>query len=194
MNSFLFVISYLSIAVWLIPPFRQYKTPYFLYFLILALSDPLNITSFYIFHSGIWTGNVLASCFSVIALLKLQKIKRNIIPLTIYVAVIFFLLISINMNGMRILTALNLFLILLFFANDFVVSLKNNVSINLFYIVIILYNMANFTKIIFSLSYAKNRFLYFSATTFFQIFIAVYFSFCNVKNSKQLLLFGKETV
>jgi len=182
------------VAVWLIPPFRQSKTRFFLYFLILALSDPVNIGSFYIFHTGIWTGNVLTSCFSLITLLETQRIKKNIILIIIYVAIIFYFLINSNMNGMRLLTGINLFFVLLLFANDFVISLKNNASINLFYIAVLLYNMTNFTKVIFSFSHIKTGFIYFYITTFFQIFIALYFSFYNVKNSKCLALFGKETV
>jgi hypothetical protein len=159
MNSFLFAISYISIAAWLIPPFRQYKTSYFLYFLVLALSDPLNIISYYVFHSGIWIGNVIASCLSVVALLKPEKIKKNIIPLIVYISIIFYLLFNTDMAGMRILTGVNMFFILIFFANDFVVSLKSNASLNLFFVVIMLYNIANFTKVVFSLSHVKTGFL-----------------------------------
>jgi len=193
MQIFLLAISYLSVVVWLIPPIRQYRTRYFLYFLVLALSDPINISSFYIFHTGIWTGNVLTSCFSLIALLKRQRIKKNLTPIAAYIFIVFYLMYNTNMNGMRILTGINMFLILLMFVNDFVVSLKYHASINLFYIAVLLYNIANFIKVIFSFSHVKTGFIYFYITTFFQIFIAVYFSFFNVKNSRRLSLFSSET-
>jgi hypothetical protein len=37
------IIIYISILIWLIPPFKQLKGGYFLYFLILGYSDPLAI-------------------------------------------------------------------------------------------------------------------------------------------------------
>jgi len=39
-----------SLLAWLLPPFKQYKTKYFLYFLILAFGDPTVILLHYLFQ------------------------------------------------------------------------------------------------------------------------------------------------
>src|ERR1035437_9359451 len=46
-------IVYFSILIWLLPPFRQLKGGYFLYFLTLGYSDPLVFLFLKLFHLNV---------------------------------------------------------------------------------------------------------------------------------------------
>ena len=46
------LLFFVSIFVWLIPPFKQYKGKYFLFFLILSCIDPINLLFLFIIKTA----------------------------------------------------------------------------------------------------------------------------------------------
>jgi hypothetical protein len=66
------IILSISIILWILPLFKQFKTEYFLFFLILALADPVKTTIGFLFH-------LIANRFSwVVALLLLSSLIKNL--------------------------------------------------------------------------------------------------------------------
>src|SRR5665647_628075 len=53
-NIITILIGYSDLAVWLFPPFKQFKGGFFYYFLILAFMDPLVTTGYALFKVNIF--------------------------------------------------------------------------------------------------------------------------------------------
>jgi hypothetical protein len=71
MRTVIILIS-ISIVLWILPLFKQYKTEYFLFFLILALADPVKLPLSFLFH-------LVANRFSwVVALFLLSSLINNL--------------------------------------------------------------------------------------------------------------------
>jgi len=68
MIKFVYVL-YLSMFIWMLPPFKQYGTKYFVYFVLMAVSDPLAILTakytditvmqFFLFIMGVQLSSIL---------------------------------------------------------------------------------------------------------------------------------------
>ena len=66
------ILLTISIILWVLPLFKQYKTEYFLFFLILSLTDPVKTTLGLLFH-------LISNRFSwVVALLLLSSLIKNL--------------------------------------------------------------------------------------------------------------------
>jgi hypothetical protein len=169
------IIFYLNIAAWLLPPFRQKGCKYFLYFLILALSDPIFTIIDWFYPTDSTTYYVFISTMLLIVLLRKKFL---------YLLLIFIIILNIYLNNLeiRIFTFVIHFVILLYFLKEFVVIISEESKIIIFNLVLVLYEASIIFK--FAASYlAIAGYLYFYITTAFEIFIAVFFTIYNEKNS-----------
>ena len=101
------IIYIFNTVAWLLPPFRQRGCKYFLYFLILALSDPVfglidwihpsNATPYYLFVS---------------TLILIILLKKKILLFSLVIVV--FLSIYLSNSEIRLFTSLVHFMILLY--------------------------------------------------------------------------------
>jgi hypothetical protein len=55
------IIYIACIIVWAVPPFRQYKTKYFPYFLALAAADPVKVLLKTMLNVEMWQGHVMST-------------------------------------------------------------------------------------------------------------------------------------
>lgn len=108
-----------SIAVWLFPPLKHRNTEYFLYFLILALSDPVKLILLKTIHTPNHVFSIMFGILLVAVLLK--KTNKRIV----------FLILSLVLPpAMFLLNAPPCFLY--FYYNNFVLYSAFN-SFNSFY-------------------------------------------------------------
>jgi len=174
------IIFYFNVAAWLLPPFRQWDCKYFLYFLILALSDPIILiaeslgtfdsTPFYLF----------VSTFILIALIR--KISLFLILIIDLIASIY-----LTFPEIKVITFLIHFVILLFFLREFIIIISTDSKIVIFYLILVLYEASVLFK--FAASYMEVAgYLFYYITTAFEVFIAVFFAIYNEKNSPVIKL------
>jgi hypothetical protein len=172
------IIFYLNIAAWLLPPFRQKGCKYFLYFLILALSDPIYTIIDWFYTTDATTYYVFISTMLLIVLVRKKYL---------YLLLIFIVLMNFYLNNLeiRVFTFVIHFIILLYFLKEFIVIISEESKIVIFNLVLILYEASIIFK--FAASYlAIAGYLYFYITTAFEILIAVFFILYNEKNSPAL--------
>ena len=176
-----YLIAIANTFIWLIPPFRQYRTKYFLFFLLIAVSDPLAITlwkSFQIIPSLVY---LIMNLFLLCSLLKIHYLKIvSAISLTII------LILFQNVFKHAQIDLLNTFMniiILVVIISDFLRYIVENDAISLFYVFLISWELSMVLKYLVSKTDLIQGPVLFYITTFFQIFFGIIFSFVNI-NSK----------
>ena len=65
-----YIIAYTNVFIWLIPPFRQYRTKFFYFFLILGLTDPVIFIFWRLFEISPRIIYPLSALFLILTLLK----------------------------------------------------------------------------------------------------------------------------
>ncbi len=174
------IIFYGTLIAWLFPPFRQRGCRYFLFFLILALSDP----GWYILNQMHYRDS--SFYYLVVSTLLLTAVfrKRQLLLLLIPV---FFAGFYLNAPEIRIFTIIFHFILLIFFLRELILIISRESRIVIFNLVLLLYEASVLFK--FSASYFITAgYLFFYITTAFEILIAVFFSFINEKNSPVIKL------
>jgi len=190
MITVLYVILYTSIVTWAFPPFRQHKTKYFYFFLILALSDPIHITLGRLLGVNRSYYYLSVTLLLVLSLIEF-KVKKQILLGSFFVLIIIFTsLMGDTKVGYAVFVACQV-VILIFFLRDLFIDIRENENINLFYIVMILYIVSIIIKMVFYIVYQSTGYLYLFITNIFQLLIGIYFICYNVNNSRRILLFKK---
>ena len=179
------VIVTISILIWLLPPIRQFRGGYFFFFLILAISDPLNliITEFSNIHPLYL--HLIISVLLVFSLYNFQFFKKNwIIALiiTAFLSIIFFFSLQVIIITMAII---HLILIAIFL-NRATIYLQNFQIINLFFLILILYEASIISKVMVLLFNFSIGRIYYDLTSFFQILVGLYFTFLTLESSPKI--------
>ena len=175
------IIVYVSIFFWILAAIRQYKGNYFYYFLILALSDPINI--FCVSFIGVTQGWV----HSVAGLLLVYSVGYNNNEFRKYlilniIVILVFLSILIVLSNLRYLILATHMMILAKFLKIAFVQLHNNSKLNLFYLALIFYEITiviNFIDLITGVSIGITFFYIILA---FQIILAIFFTIFREEN------------
>lgn len=169
------IIFYLNIAAWLLPPFRQKGCKYFLYFLVLALSDPIFTVIDWFYPTDSTTYYVFISTILLIVLFR----KKFLYLMLIFIILMNFFLTNLEI---RVFTFVIHFIILIYFLKEFIVIISEESKIIVFNLVLVLYEASIIFK--FAASYLSIAgYLYFYITTAFEILIAGFFTLYNEKNS-----------
>jgi hypothetical protein len=174
------IIFYFNILAWLLPPLRQKGHKYFLYFLILALSDPVRALLNLIHPFDATSYYLVISTLTLIAILR--KKFYYILLLLVALIIIFF-----NNYEIGVFSFLVHFVIILLFLKDLIILISGENVINIFNLVLVLYEASVLFK--FAATYFSiGGYLFFYITTAFEIFIAIFFTIYNEKNSPVIKL------
>ncbi len=183
-----YLLFFISILIWFFPPFRQYKTEYFLFFLILAVADPVGaLLNIFLAVKPIHE-NLVVTFLLIIALIDGKQLKKN----WIIVILSFLILLAAMLNlplidsyGIKILlSSIILFIIL----KNSLLYFNKNQTVNLFFLIFILYEITIIIKYIYTASRTHTGIIYFYTTSFFELFIGIYFCFFNKENSPKFRL------
>jgi hypothetical protein len=169
------IIFYLNILAWLLPPFRQKGCRYFLYFLILAVSDPLFTVIDYFHQTDSTFLYLVVSILILMVLFRKAYLSLLLIPV---------ILLGIYLSNLEIraFTFIVHFVILLYFLKEFILLISDKSRILIFNLILVLYEASIMFK--FAATYlAIAGYLFFYITTAFEIFIAVFFTVYNEKSS-----------
>lgn len=191
-NETIKTIYYFLIIAWVIPAFRNHNTEYFIYFLILAIVDP--VANLYRFLFDVQIPLYFYSLFFVLLFMSVVKWHQK-------KYVYFYLLLSLGFLGIFSIIENNIYVklippfifnLLVFF--QFMRLFAKNVyltgTFNFFFLVLIFYQLTCVMKILVVILRAENYYNFFLITGLAQILIAIFFSFFNV-NSKSIQYYLK---
>jgi hypothetical protein len=175
--------------LWIIPPFKQYKTGYFIYFLILAFADPVKLVLQLLFHlksNGITLVVALLLISSLITTIKIKRILYSV-SLIVFVLLIFFG----SYNKLFMCSACVIHIIIF---GRIIINLMNRFfhlqSLNLFLFLLIFYEsicIFKYIAVIFSNETGPISWIIGGYT---QMLFAVLFAFINI-NTKEFPILRK---
>lgn len=175
-------ITYLSSIVWLLIPIRQYKTRFFLFFLLLGLYDSVFISAYYLFKVDISVLYLLGSCLLLYAVLFNINVRTKYI-ITIFIFIIC-VIVAIYFPTMIVLLQLMIHLLIFFsFLKIFTISYSDTRKLSAFFLILLSYEFSLLFKFFIYLTEFEIGMMYFHLTTVFQILIGIFFLFINEKNS-----------
>lgn len=172
------LIQYLSILIWLVPPIRQYKTQYFTFFLILALSDPILYSIYLIF--GIQALRFYP-IMTFLLIISFSNIKKHFLWITSSLVILILTYIFNNDPTRLYFLCIILFTVVLFqIINKLIQILIQKRLLNLFLSLLLFYTLINELKFIaIALNLSQGSISYYLAT-FTQIFFGITFSFITI--------------
>ena len=185
----IFIISVISGIISIFIPIKHWKTRYFNYFLVFAFMSTFSFLIQEIFNSTFMNYFLIAGDFySFIFLTQFTQTKKHhfIVLGVCFAVVLIAYVVDLRMFEiweMLIINILSLVFIIINFLNY---SIKNK-KITLFYIIFVLFQTINVIKFINIISYSNIGFFYFYASTYFLIFIGIFFLFVNEDTNKFIL-------
>ncbi len=189
MNIPLIFVS-LSICVWIFPPFKQYKSDFFYFFLIQALSDPIKLVALYLLHIHPQIFSLAFALFLISSLMQNCKQIYFFIILSILSTVVF-LCYSFDRNVLIFSLIGTHLIIVLILVNFLIKYIEKTKAFNLFLLLLISYEFISIIKYIAGvLSYEQGAISYYLAGAI-QILFGILFSFISIK-TKDFPILSKE--
>ena len=178
-------IGYINIFVWILIPIKQYKTRFFLFFLILGLFDPIAFISYYFFKFNMGVLYLIGTIILLYpALFEIgKKIKLSIIFSFLIASLI---VVFYAMNISIIIQILIHFIIFISFLKVLVVFFSENRKLLLFHLMLVLYEFSLLLKFFIYYNEVEVGQVYYYVTTGFQILIGIFFIFFNEVHSPKL--------
>ena len=168
------IILYFSVALWLVPPLRQWRTDYRYFFLVLALSDPLRLAVFHTF--GSWPGflTLPLAILQLASLFFIRKLKFHYwIIIVVFITISGFITPKIVYEIVASIIHITIFLVLFI---RFAKALVAENILNLYLMFIIAYQLSTILKYITAILDLNTGIYYFQITTIFQILFGLFFS------------------
>lgn len=181
-------IFFISIIVWFFPAIRQYKTKYFWFFLILALSDPIvYILRTTLIYNPSFYFYVFISFLLIISLQDKDFIIRaRLFWLSIFILTIIGFFLDISNNSQLLLLLFTNSIILFILLRNYIVEFVNKKN-NLFLLFLVIYQLTNISKFLNLLLGFADATAFFIITSIFQIAFGLFFSIFREDNSKLVL-------
>ena len=175
-------ITYLSSIVWLCIPIRQYKTRFFLFFLLLGLFDPVFISAYYLFKNDITILYLLGSSLLLqTVLFNFNAGSKSIITISLFIVCLIF---AFYFPTKVVILQLIIHTLIFFsFLKIFTISYSDTRKLSLFFLILLSYEFSLLLKFFIHLTEFEVGVMYFHLTTVFQILIGIFFLFINEKNS-----------
>jgi len=183
------ILIYTSIVLWIFPIIKQYKTEYFLFFLILAIADPVKMLLYLFFHLGSPRFSCVTALFLITSLVPRIRTKQILFAVSL-LAFTISLLFKMDVTVMRIISCMFHIIILGIIIFGLLTRFVINERLNLFLCLLILYESLNVMKYLAYLSsYDTGIFSWYvgGAT---QYLFALLFTFINI-NTKDFSFFQK---
>lgn len=183
------ILASISIVLWILPLFKQFKTEYFLYFLILSLTDPIKLTLIFLFHLGPNRFSWVVALFLLFSLIKNSKLKKVLLCVSL-AAFIISVSFKINTNiFMKIALAIHI-IILGKITEMFFNRLLSSQSLNLFLSLLLFYELIYVFKYLAAILSFESGGISWIMGSVSQFIFAVLFAFINI-NTKDFSLVRK---
>ncbi len=185
MQNYIIVI-YISMVLWLLPPIKNYKTNFFIYFLALAVCDPIGAV-FSTHH--ILEPSLTGLLFSFIILVSLRNItdKSKLFDATLAIVFIFMILSFISLRGLGYGLVIVVHILIFFtILKRALTYIAQTGAVNIFYFVLLFYEATIVMKYFVIIFDLNEGVLQFAITTTFQLMFAIFFALSN-ENSQRLI-------
>lgn len=184
------IIALTSMALWLMPPFRQYRSKYFSFFLVLSMGDPFTMV---LYTTGLLpAGEInffIISFFLFLSYDNFSSIRnKKIIELSV-VSIISLIILLTGEYAVYASILLN-FALLIYFLKDGILHTAKYYEINFYHFVLVLYELSTILKFISIVSSFYN-YTYFYLTTIVELLLAVFFVFYREDKPKLSLSLHK---
>lgn len=171
-------LYFLSIIIWLFPPFRQYRGKYFLFFLILALMDPVALGYGFIFRQNFPIQISTIFVFFLLISLVPRDFFRKYYPVfaSLFLVLVILTLFALNHTqnyGVIILINCGIFLIIL---KDFITSYARRGNLSLFYFFFIFYELTLIMKLLNVILGFADATAFYVLTSITQIIFGIFFT------------------
>lgn len=175
-------IAYTSIFIWVLIPIRQFRTRFFLFFLILGLLDLSSLILLYVFNSKAEIFYLIGTAILLYPFLTdLKNVYRfGVVAVLIVSAFIIFYYTNINPILFQMVIHIA---ILIYFLKVLILYYGLNRKILLFHLFLLAYEFSLILKFFVYWHEFNLGLIYFYLTTIFQILIGIFFLFINEKNS-----------
>jgi hypothetical protein len=164
-----------SIFIWFIPPIRQYRTEYFLFFLIVAFADVFSILFNRVFNIEQYIAFNLLSYFAMLSLLNINKFQRYLILYIIIFFVILYLT-SLIPDTKQVIFLLIHVTLLYMFLRRLIDNIYFNSYLSVFLLMLIFYEFTIITKFLNLVAGFTDANYYYIITSIFQILFGLFFS------------------
>ncbi|QQS35277.1 MAG: hypothetical protein IPM56_13620 [Ignavibacteriales bacterium] len=186
----LIIIYYIFTVFWLFVPFRQYRTRFFLPFLLLALSDPIYIAFYELVP--VKTDDyylVMSIIFLYLMMFDVKtKTRIGVVIFFVLTSIPFFMISNLSTEILTLVIHAVIFIVLLrILAVHF--SLHRNILI--FHLVLVIYEFTLLLKFFVSITNVEVGAVYYIVTSYIQILFAIFFLIIN-ENSKPKISFEKQ--
>jgi hypothetical protein len=173
-----YTVTYLSIIVWLFPPFRQYKTSVFYYFLVLGIADIFSLFFLVYLRIQFLPVYVIFSYCLLVALLEFEYIKSKKIAI-VSLGIIIACLCLVKIVGNFYISLIAFFHLMIIFRilYLFVMKVAQKQVIDFFYLVLAFYEFTiilKFLNFLFELKVEAET--YFYITTGFELLVGIFFT------------------
>lgn len=184
MLQYYHVLVIISIVLWLMPPIRNYKTNFFIYFLLLAVSDPISTL---LIRLHLLRPYYVHAAISFMLFLSLKKITRGSKSFNITAFFALCLLIISFFSGLvfemgefvkAVIAIIN---ILIFFVilSKALLIVAQNATVNIFYFALLFYEATTIIKFIVTIFPVEEAVIQFLMTGAFQFLFAIFFTLFN---------------
>lgn len=170
-------IETISVVAWLLPAIRQFRTFYFYYFLILALSDPAATVIEMLNKDFIVYLYLVTGILCIWSLLE-EELRKKIWIYALSGAVLLAAFLYYTLNNYDIVLSFFLvlrFIVLLQLLKRFVISFATENLLNIYLLLLMFYELMIISKIYNYFSQFTQAYEYYFITTAFQVLIAIFF-------------------
>lgn len=172
------LLFFTSIIVWLLPPFKQFKGRYFLFFLILAFIDPINLLFLFIFKSPLQSQiTILLNYCLLLSLIDINLLKKHwiwiiLISLVLFSPTIF----HFDRNEVIVVYILLKLGITLIILKNLITNYVSAGKLSLFHLVFLFYQLMTIAKFSNLLTGFADATAFFILTSIIQIIFGLFFS------------------
>jgi len=181
------IIIYISTFFWLFPPFRQFKGRYFYYFLILALSDPVNLISVTLIGIPHHIIHCIAGLLLLYSINSIEYVKKYLIANIIFILAFFLFLFLLN-DLLYVILTLHLLILYRFIRLSLLNTYSKN-ELNVFLFLLVFYEISVIVNLIVFISKSNLGVVFYYLTLSFQILIAIFFTIFREDSSLLKLKF-----
>lgn len=182
------ILFYSSNIVWLFPAIRQFRGRYFLFFLVLALSDPINLLITWEFHIKILVLPVIITYVLFLSVISIEYLKKNFPILFVFFLVLMtppFLSSKVNIIYTQLVLVFTL--ILMTILKTLITAYVEQKKLNLFYVVLIFYLLTLILKYFNLLLGFADAYAFFIITSIAQFAFGLFFSIFREDDSRLLV-------
>ena len=185
MTLLLKISTYLNIIIWSFPVFRQFKTKYFAYFLIIGSSDWIVIGYKLLINGRSNFPYVILSYLSLIVLFSPRIVKKylfTLLSVIIILILIHFLFVNVWLD-IFLICLINLSILYVLFTQLFNEVVEEN-KLNLFLFMIIFYELTIITKLATLGTGAVNNYYYYAISNMVDVLVGIFFVCFKYGNPK----------